>query len=142
MTDITMKDLFIEIITGISKRINMKALEEILWDNYEDYNEALAAYYRRAHYEKEHPNMFRELTHIDTKDQDDHDYLKGFESGKIYKTRYDYRRGHLQPIKQKDTGLIEEWNNGFIGGFSWRFDVYEYLAVNNLHVRGVWIILD
>lgn len=140
MKKINEKELFTEIIEGISSRINKKALNEVLEEHGGgDLNETLLKYYERAHYlSDERKRDFIEFMYY----EDDEDFESIKESTtygvKRYKKPYNYKRGELSPIRQRSTGLVGLYSNGFVSWASYLFDVYEYVRINNLKVLNEW----
>jgi len=132
MIKLTERELLSEIIEGISAKINRKALDEVL-DSSFDLNEVLYNYYQRAHYLKPDPHYYYSFESVDLSDAQDSDYLKEL-GAKRYRKAYDYTRGNLEPIRQRNTGFGAEWSTGWVSGWRWLFDVYKYIEHNNIHV--------
>lgn len=136
MKDITTYDLLKDVISGVSNgRFNKKALNEVIEsfnNNRHDYDEKLNIilkdYYERVHNNKKD---FYEFFRI--KDQKDLDFIKESYNAKRYKTKYDYTLPPY-PIKQRNTGLVIEYNNGYRGYISYAFDVYAYIKSQKLNV--------
>lgn len=137
MIKLNEKDILKEVIEGVSARINMKALNEVV----EEYgggelNETLRKYYERAHYlSDERKRDFVEYLFYE--DGEDFDFIKESTTYgvKKYKKAYNYARGELQPIKQRSTGLVGLYSNGFIAWASYMFDVDEYVRINKIDVQ-------
>lgn len=133
MIKLTTKDVLTEIITGVSRKLNKKALQRALDLEHYDLNDTLFTYYKDVN-----RLDYMELLgfhEVDTKDPEDVDYIRSMR-GRIYKKPYDYRRGHLEPIKQKNTGFVAELMNasGFMTWTSWLFDCYKYLSINDIEL--------
>jgi hypothetical protein len=141
MKDIKIFDLYQDIINGISSKFNKKALKHVLEyekeniiSHYQDdkYNDILRLYYLKSRYQDLHDPNFQ--VYINIQDEKDLQDLKQDYRIKRYKTKYNYDKDALQPIKQKNTGLLIEYCNGFTTYFSYGFDVYQYIAFNNYNV--------
>lgn len=133
MTKMTTKDLLSEVIIGVSRKLNKKALQRAIDLDYHDLNETLFAYYKDVN-RLEHLQLLG-FHEVDTSDPEDVDYIRSMQ-GRIYKKPYNYKRGKLGPIKQKNTGFIAELCNhsGFHTWTSWLFDCYKYLSINDIEL--------
>lgn len=119
-------------IKKVSKRYNDKALNEVI--NNEVYNnnlnDILFRYYKRIH---RTPDLyFYDITSYDDIDDFKHD-IKAL-NGRFYKTPYNYKGFHYEPIKQKNTFCIIEKSNGYYNNISYGFNVYKFIDVNNIEV--------
>jgi len=133
MIEFKKRDLLIEVIEGVSSRINYKALDRALSYDVDDLNYTLKRYYDEAHYIKENNFMFWEFMELN--DEEDYQYIKSFSyPPKRYKKLYNYKRGELTPIKQRDTRFGMEFSNGFYTRFTYLFNVYEYVSLNKIKV--------
>ena len=128
-TDLSVTELLEEVITGISSRINKKALKEVTEDFYQhgDLNGTLKAYYERVH---RHAPDFYEFMKL--KGVLDYLEIKQDYGAKIYKKAYNYKRGQLEPIRQRDTGFGMVYGYHWMPRWSYLFDVNEYVRVNRL----------
>lgn len=140
MIKLNERELFTEVIEGISARINKKALSEVLDEHGGcDLNETLRKYYERAHYlSNERKREFVEYMLYE--DEEDFEFIKESTTYgvKRYKKAYNYARGQLEPIRQRSTGLIGLYSNGFTSWASYMFDVNEYVRINKIKVLGEW----
>jgi len=64
MIELKKRNLLIEIIEGVSSRINFKALDRALSYDLDDLNYTLKRYYDEAHYIKENNFMFWEFMEL------------------------------------------------------------------------------
>jgi len=126
-TDLSVTELLTEVIIGISSRINKKALKEVTEDFHQhgDLNGTLKAYYERVHRHAPDFYQFMELNNPDLEIKEDY-------GAKIYKKAYNYKRGELEPIRQRDTGFGMVYGYGWVNRWSYLFDVNEYVRVNRL----------
>ena len=129
------KEVLTHVIKGISKRLNKKALNEVLEMNKYQYdmNELLKAYYDRVH-RMNNDRIFYEFLSVHDFDNisEFKTYIKENYNMKWYKKDYDYNINTLQPIKQKNTYFIIVKNNGFVSHASYLFNVYDFIDYNNI----------
>lgn len=140
MIKLNERELFTEIIEGISARINKKALSEVLDEHGGcDLNETLRKYYERAHYVSDESKRYF-IDYMLYEDDEDFDFIKKSTSYglKRYKKPYNYTRGELSPIRQRSTGLVGLYSNSFTTWASYMFDVNEYVRINKIKVLGEW----
>lgn len=137
MIQLSEKELLKEVIEGISARINIKALNEVIDEHGGgELNDTLRKYYERAHYlSDERKRDFVEYMLYE--DAEDFDFIKESTTYgvKKYKKPYNYKRGKLKPIRQRSTGLVGLYSNGFIAWGSYMFDVDEYVRINKIDVQ-------
>lgn len=137
MIQLNEKELLKEVIEGVSARINIKALNEVIDEHGGgELNDTLRKYYERAHYlSDERKRDFVEYMLYE--DDEDFDFIKESTTYgvKKYKKPYNYKRGELQPIKQRSTGLVGLYSNGFIAWASYMFDVDEYVRINKIDIQ-------
>ena len=133
MIKLTTKDVLSEIITGVSNKLNKRALQRAIDLEYYDLNETLFAYYKDVN-RLDHLELLG-FHDVDTSDPEDIEFIKSM-GGRIYKKPYNYKRGQLQPIRQKNTGFIAELKAfpGFRTWSSWLFDCYSYLSINDIEL--------
>jgi len=133
MIDLTIEDVLIEVIFGISSKVNKKALKRAIDEDLDNYNYTLKRYYDLAHYVKDDNLIWFEF--INLNDEEDYQYIKSLHyPSKRYKQPYNYKRGELEPIRQKDTRFGMEYSNGWYNRFSYLFDVYQYIELNNIRI--------
>ena len=128
-TDLSVTELLTEVITGISSRINKKALKEVTADFYQhgDLNGTLKAYYERVH---RHAPDFYEFMELKT--PEDYEEIKEDYGAKIYRKPYNYKRGQLEPIRQRNTGFGMVYGYHWMPRWSYLFNVCEYVRINRL----------
>ena len=132
--------LYTEIIEGVSGKVNKKALNEVLKDyldfqaSYIDLNELLFNYYSRIKSTTSKESYSVEiLTENDFNSKEEfNNYIKEYYNAKIFKNEYDYKA--LGKVKQKYTGLVIGYSNGFVSWCSPGFNVYEYMRVNDIRI--------
>ena len=128
MKKIKLYDLIEEVIFKVSSRVNKKALREVIQcelanSRHVDYNDILRKYYERVH-RMGSDVQFLQYLHVE--DEEDMQDVRD-EGGKAYKTPYDYLNGGK--IKQKNTGLVMLYTNGWWRRAQWAFDVEKYMQV-------------
>lgn len=137
MIQLNEKELLKEVIEGVSARINIKALNEVIDEHGGgELNDTLRKYYERAHYlSDERKRDFVEYMLYE--DDEDFDFIKESTTYgvKKYKKPYNYKRGKLEAIKQRSTGLVGLYSNGFIAWASYMFDVDEYVRINKIDIQ-------
>jgi hypothetical protein len=140
--EMTVYEMLEKVVSGISSNVNKKALKEIVKNNYSDmfdndYNYILKAYYDRVH-RMTYKNTFTEFITIDDfeNENDFKQYIKDNYNIKWYKKQYNYNMHALEPIKQKNTGFIIAFNNGFMSRGSYLFNVNKFINVNNIVIKG------
>lgn len=135
-----LETLYTEIIMGVSNKVNKRALNEVLGDyidyqaSYIDLNELLFNYYSRikSTTSKESYN-FEILTEDNFNSKEEfNNHIKKHYNAKIFKNEYDYKA--LGKVKQKYTGLVMGYSNGFVSWCSPGFNVYEYMRVNDIRL--------
>ena len=126
------RELLSEVIDGISSKLNRKALDEVL-DSSHDLNEVLYNYYQRAHYISPESRTYYSFESVDLSQSEDVEYLEDL-GAKKYRKAYDYTRGNLEPIRQRNTGFGAEVSNGWTSRWSWLFNVYKYIEHNSINV--------
>jgi len=136
MLNLTTQEVLTEVIIGMSSKINKKALRETIeeYSDCRDLNEVLFQYYQRVHRIEQSSYNLHDFQEINLEDPDDVEYLQSL-GAKKYKKPYDYTRGYLQPVKQKNTGFGAELVFGWVSRWSWLFNVYKYLEVNNINIQ-------
>ena len=122
----TVYDVLEEVIFKISSRFNQKALREVIQceltnSRHVDYNDILRKYYERVH-RLSPRTMF--LGYMNIEGEDDLQVARD-EGAVAYKQLYDYKNGGK--IKQKNTGLLVLYTNGWRTFCHWVFDVYRYI---------------
>jgi hypothetical protein len=133
MIEMTLHEVLFEVIIGLSSKINKKALKRAIEEHQGDYNHTLKRYYDLAHYIKEDNRIWYDFIWLES--EEDYNYIKSLHyPPKRYKKLYNYKRGELEPIRQKDTRFGMEVSNGYYHRFSYLFDVYQYIEMNDIHV--------
>ena len=133
MIDLTLEETLIEVIFGISSKVNKKALKRAIDEDLDDYNHTLKTYYDLAHYIKEDNRIWYDFIRLES--EEDYQYIKSLHyPPKRYKKHYNYKRGELEPIRQKDTRFGMEVSNGWYNRFSYLFDVYQYIEINDIRI--------
>jgi hypothetical protein len=130
-------DLYVKVITGMNSKLNKKALREVLAKNEGSnaLNDILYQYYKRANYMDKGTDYLVTMVYRDNfgSDEEFRAYLKDNYNVKWYKKAYDYKE--LGKIKQKNTGLVLVYHNGFMAWGSYAFDMYAYVMTNQITVE-------
>lgn len=135
-----LESLYNEIIVGVSGKVNKKALNEVLeaYINYQasyiDLNELLFNYYSRIKSTTSKESHRVEILTQDefTSKEEFNNHIKKYYNAKIFKNDYNYKK--LGKVKQKYTGLVIGYSNGFASWCSPGFNVYEYMRVNDIRI--------
>jgi hypothetical protein len=124
------------VINGMSRKVNKKALKRALdfHNDRKNLNYALKHYYEDIHSIN---NGFRYYEFVSVNDFNNIDEFKTFLKGynvKWYKTPYNYNMNNLQAIKQKNTGFVMVYSNGYYSHGSYLFDVNTFIDENDIEV--------
>ena len=128
-TVLTLNELMIEVVGAMTKRINIKRINEVVnnfldngGDAY-DLNSLLVNYYNNV-------DDFVDVEVYEDVDLSSDDYTV-----RRYKRMYDYTRGNLKAIKGYNTGCVVEYTTATTWRQAWGFNLNKYVDVNNIIIK-------
>lgn len=127
-TVLSLNDLMVEVVGAMTKRVNIKRINEVV-NNFiddgegDDLNSLLVAYYNNVD------------DFVDVEVYEDIDLSSDDYTVRKYKKVYDYTRGNLKPIKGFNTGCVVEYTTARTWRQAWAFNLNKYIEVNNIIIK-------